>query len=47
MTTDNIPLAQELDRVPSSIAPLNAREEARFQRIMEEAVMWTCTSIPS
>ena len=39
MTVSGIPLAQELDRVPSSIVPLNAQEEARFQRIMEEGVM--------
>ena len=29
MTSNNIPLAQELDRVPSSIVPLNAQEGSR------------------
>ena len=39
MTTANIPLSKEVDRVPSSIVPLNAAEESEFQAIMEEAVM--------
>ncbi len=39
MTTNNIPLAQEIDRVPSSTVPLDAREETRFDRIMDAAVM--------
>ena len=39
MTTNNIPLAQEIDRVPSSTVPLDAKEETRFDRIMDEAVM--------
>ena len=39
MAMTDIPLAKELDRVPSSIVPLTAAEESRFQGIMEEAVM--------
>ena len=39
MTTVDFPLVRELDRVPSSIVPLSAAEESRFQNIMEEAVM--------
>ena len=39
MAMTDIPLAKELDRVPSSIVPLTAAEESRFRGIMEEAVM--------
>ena len=39
MTIDGIVLAKELDRVPSSVVPLNSAEEVRFQGIMEEAPM--------
>ena len=39
MAENGIPLALELNRVPSSIVPLSAPEESRFQGIMEDAVM--------
>ena len=41
MTVSGIRLAQEIHRVPSCIVPLNAREEARFQCIVEEAVWYS------
>ena len=39
MAANGIPLARELNRVPSFTVPLTASEDARFQGIMEEAVM--------
>ena len=39
MTTNEIPLAQEIGRVPSMVVPLDAREERRFQDLEEESVM--------
>jgi len=39
MVMTDIPLAKEIDRVPSSIVPLTVAEESRFQGILEEAVM--------
>lgn len=44
MSADAIPLAKELDHVPSAIVPLDAEQEKRFQRLMEPLIrsMYTC-----
>jgi hypothetical protein len=34
-----IPLAKEIDRVPSFIVPLDPAQEQRFQRVMEPLIM--------
>ena len=39
MAASRIPLAQELDRVPSMTVPLDAQQEQRFQRLMDEVIM--------
>ena len=39
MAARRIPLAQELDRVPSSRVPLDNQQEGRYQRLAEEAIM--------
>ena len=39
MATHSIPLAQEVGRVPSMTVPLDTDQEARFERLMEEAVL--------
>lgn len=39
MTTDYIPLAQEIGRVPSMIVPLDVQGETRYQRLLDESVM--------
>ncbi len=39
MTTPNIPLAKEINRVPSSRVRLDALQEVRYRRLVEEAVM--------
>ena len=39
MTADQIPLAQEIGRVPSMVVALDSREEGRFKVLEEEAVM--------
>ena len=39
MPTPSIPLAKEIDRVPSGRVPLDAAQELRFQRLAESAVM--------
>ena len=39
MTTNQIPLAQEIGRVPSMVVPLDSREERRFKVLEEEVVM--------
>ena len=39
MAASGIPLAKELDRVPSMTVPLDAQQEQRFQRLMDEAIM--------
>ena len=38
MTTNQIPLAQEIGRVPSMVVPLDSREERRFKVLEEEVV---------
>ena len=39
MAARGLPLAQELDRVPSSRVPLDNEQELRYQRLAEEAIM--------
>ena len=39
MTNDEIPLAQEIGRVPSMTVPLDVQQEQRFQALEEESVM--------
>ncbi len=39
MDTHGIPLARQVNRVPSATVPLDAAAEVRFQRIMDAAVM--------
>jgi hypothetical protein len=39
MTSQAIRLAKEVGRVPSSVVPLGADEEKRYQRLVEETVM--------
>ena len=39
MVKTQIPLAKEIGRVPSMTIPLDAQQEKRFQRLMEEVVM--------
>ena len=39
MPHGGITMAQELDRVPSMLVPLDAQEELRFQRLMEEITL--------
>ena len=39
MVTRSIPLAKQIDRVPSTPVPLDASQELRFQNLMEELVM--------
>ena len=39
MPVNTIAMARELDRVPSLTVPLDATEELRFQRLMEEATL--------
>ena len=39
MPIGTIPLAKEIDRVPSSTVPLDDAQEQRFQRLMEPLVM--------
>ena len=39
MTNRGIPLARELDRVPSGRVPLDGSQELRYERLAEEAVM--------
>ena len=39
MAARGIPLARELDRVPSSRVPLDRDQELRYQRLAEEAPM--------
>ena len=39
MAASGIPLARELDRVPSMTVPLDAPQEQRFQRLMDEVIM--------
>ena len=39
MPASGIKLAREIDRVPSSVVPLDAQQERRFQRLIEQIVM--------
>ena len=39
MAANDIPLAREVGRVPSMTVPLDAKEEARFERLVDEAIM--------
>jgi membrane dipeptidase len=39
MPAGAIPLAKEIDRVPSSTVPLDHSQEQRFQRLMESLIM--------
>ena len=39
MVTNVFEMVREVGRVPSSEVPLNAAEETRFERIMDQAVM--------
>ena len=39
MATSRIPLAKQIDRVPSTPVPLDASQELRFRNLMEELVM--------
>ena len=39
MPLTGIPLAKELDRVPSSRVPLDRQQESRYRRLAEEAIM--------
>ncbi len=39
MATRGIPLARQIDRVPSTPVTLDARQELRFQSLMEDLVM--------
>ena len=39
MPSGAIPLAKEIDRVPSSTVPLDHAQEQRFQRLMEPLIM--------
>ncbi len=39
MPTGAIPLAKEIDRVPSSTVPLDHAQEQRFQRVMAPLIM--------
>src|SRR5207245_6925202 len=39
MPSGAIPLAKEIDRVPSSTVPLDHAQEQRFQRLMDPLIM--------
>ena len=39
MLTSTIPLAKEIDRVPSATVPLDHAQEQHFQRLMEPLIM--------
>jgi len=39
MPTGAIPLAKEIDRVPSSTVPLDHAQEQRFRRLMDSLIM--------
>ena len=39
MPSGAIPLAKEIDRVPSLTVPLDHAQELRFQRVMEPLIM--------
>ena len=39
MPNGAIPLAKEIDRVPSLTVPLDHAQEQRFQRVMEPLIM--------
>ena len=39
MATMAIPLAKQIDRVPSTSVPLDSSQELRFQNLMEDLVM--------
>ena len=39
MSIGAIPLAKEIDRVPSSTVPLDHAQELRFQRLMDPLIM--------
>ena len=39
MATRHIPLAKQIDRVPSTPVPLDASQELRFRNLMEDLVM--------
>ena len=36
---NNFPMSKEIDRVPSSVVPLNTEEQVRFEGLAEEACM--------
>jgi len=39
MVTSPIPLVKQVGRVPSMTVPLDAEQERKFQRLMEETIM--------
>lgn len=47
MTPARFHLVAQIGRVPSMTVPLDARQEVRFQRLMEESVLYsTVMGIP-
>ena len=38
MPPSTIQMAKEVDRVPSSMVPLDAQEERRFEQLMDEII---------
>ena len=39
MSASDIPLEKQVGRVPSMTVPLDRKEELRFQRLIDEAIM--------